>query len=508
MNLLRTRSGSSAFIALTCIAAGAAGQTLDPAQRAAALDTVRAYALSYTASLPNYTCTQSTRQVITKPSGLVGGPIASAIRVDLLEEQLSYANRREVRTLTKINEARPTAAQRAQAGTISRGEFASLLDTIFEPRSGADIRWDRTTRLEGRRVNVFAYHVPESNGYTMVGPTSQLRVAFEGFVYADARTGAVVQIEMKGTAIPPKSEFKAISLMLQYKEAKVGGKEYLLPFRFNLRYEMATSGALIGAEYKAYHRFDTDSTIRFDADPGNTEIARAEPRPAVLPDPEPVNKEVAPIQLPDPLPQVLIEPLKIDAIAPDLPKDQPPDPVFRTSTQLIQVSVIAQDKDGKPVTDLRRDEFQILDNGSPQEIRLFRADHSDPQTPVAAAPGTFTNRTGSSGSSVLLFDRLFIDAGNGVFQHNVRARQKALEALKAVPPATASPSTLYPAVFRSFANSPPIAILCSRNLTPTLRRPRPAPIRPFRKTRPPTQRREWPKSRPTGKLTSANSNSR
>ena len=84
--------------------------------------------------------------------------------------------------------------------------------------------------------------------------------------------------------------------------------------------------------------------------------------------------------------------------------------------------------------DLHRDEFQVFDNGAAQEIRVFRADRSDAQTPAAQAPGTFTNRTGSSGSSVLLFDRLFIDAGNGVFQHNVRARQKALEALKAIPP--------------------------------------------------------------------------
>jgi VWFA-related protein len=404
------------------------------ADKAAALDTVRAYALSYTASLPNYTCTQSTRQVITKPSVLAGGPLGSAIRVDLLEEQLSYVNRREVRTLTKINEARPTAAQRTQIGTISRGEFASLLDTIFEPKSGADIRWDRSTRLEGRPVNVFAYFVPEPSGYTMVGSRSQLRVAFEGLVYADVRTGAVIQIEMKGTGIPPKSEYKSISLILQYKEAKVGGKEYLLPFRFNLRYEMAENGAIIGAEYKSYHRFDTDSTIRFDADPGDTVIARAQPGPAVLPEAEPVNNEISPVQLPEPLPQILVAPLKIDVIPVDLPKDQPPEPVFRTSTQLIQVSVIAQDKTGNPVTDLRRDEFQIFDNGAPQEIRLFRADHSDFQAPVAQAPGTFTNRTGTGGSSVLLFDRLFIDAGNSVFQHNVRARQKALEALKAIPP--------------------------------------------------------------------------
>ncbi len=96
--------------------------------------------------------------------------------------------------------------------------------------------------------------------------------------------------------------------------------------------------------------------------------------------------------------------------------------------------MIAQDKKGKPVTDLRRDEFQIFDNTAPQEIRLFLADHSDSDAPAPQAPGTFTNRIGSGGASVLLFDRLFIDPGNGVLTHNVHARQRALEALKAIPP--------------------------------------------------------------------------
>jgi VWFA-related protein len=78
------------------------------------------------------------------------------------------------------------------------------------------------------------------------------------------------------------------------------------------------------------------------------------------------------------------------------------------------VSVVAQDKQGKPVADLRREEFQILDNGSPREIRLFLADTSNPSPPEARAPNTFTNRIASSagshgGYSVILIDTLFTD---------------------------------------------------------------------------------------------------
>ncbi len=298
MILRRTRSASAAFMAFSCMAAIAAGQTLE--QKAAALDTVREYARTYTASLPNYTCTQSTRQIITRPVFLAGGPPGSPLRMDLIEEQLSFVNHREVRTVTKINEGPPSEARRAQIGTVSRGEFGNLLETIFDPKTGADIRWDRAATLDGRRVNVFAYRVPQSHGYTLIESKGRITVPFEGLVYADSQTGAVVRIEMKCTGIPARSEYKTLNLALDYKAAKVAGKEYLLPSRFNMRYEMVGNGAVIGAEYHSYRRFSADSTVKFDDDSGDTEVTVAEPRPKAFPAPPPVpavatavNKNVA-----------------------------------------------------------------------------------------------------------------------------------------------------------------------------------------------------------------------
>jgi VWFA-related protein len=92
----------------------------------------------------------------------------------------------------------------------------------------------------------------------------------------------------------------------------------------------------------------------------------------------------------------------------------PPPPAFHAGVQFVQVSVVAQDKQGKPVADLKREEFQILDNGSPREIRLFLAEASNPSPPEPKTPNTFTNRIASSagshgGYSVILIDNLFTD---------------------------------------------------------------------------------------------------
>jgi VWFA-related protein len=109
------------------------------------------------------------------------------------------------------------------------------------------------------------------------------------------------------------------------------------------------------------------------------------------------------------------------------------DAIFRSTTKLVQVSVVAQDIDGKPVSDLRREDFQILDNGMPQEIRLFLSEQTEPPS-KPTAPGTFTNRIAAtegerSGYSVILFDNL-----NTGFEHTSRARVKALAAFQTIPP--------------------------------------------------------------------------
>jgi VWFA-related protein len=117
-------------------------------------------------------------------------------------------------------------------------------------------------------------------------------------------------------------------------------------------------------------------------------------------------------------------------------QQDPPQATFRAGTDLVQVNVVAQDKDGKPVTDLRRDDFQIFDNGAQQEIRLFLADRPTSAPPEAKVPGIFTNQIadGRGGYAVLLFDNLNIDPGNEEFAHTARARQKALLALREISP--------------------------------------------------------------------------
>jgi VWFA-related protein len=123
------------------------------------------------------------------------------------------------------------------------------------------------------------------------------------------------------------------------------------------------------------------------------------------------------------------------------PTDAPPAATFQSSIQLLQVRVIAEGKDGKPITDLRQEEFQLVDNGLSQDIRLFLNESEQSSiAPPPLPPGTFTNRAVSrrgehSGYSVIVLDTLLTSladenqGGSGA----IWAIQKAVQALRSLP---------------------------------------------------------------------------
>ncbi len=85
--------------------------------------------------------------------------------------------------------------------------------------------------------------------------------------------------------------------------------------------------------------------------------------------------------------------------------------VIRVETHVVTVDVVVKDKHGKPVDDLRRDDFELLDNNQEQKISFFALEEGGGTvTAPAGSPGrwTFTNRPASNvaGVTVFLFDEL------------------------------------------------------------------------------------------------------
>jgi hypothetical protein len=244
---------STIFVALL-LSGGALGQ-LNVPEQAKAIAFVREYALNYTRRLPNYTCTQTTRH--TWRGGM-------HTETGSFEEQLSFVDKQEIRKLIRIDGYPPPPNYSGRAATVSWGEFGNLLDTIFEPATGADLRFDRVATLNQRRVYVFAFRVPQPKGYLLVEAKGTRRVPFQGFVYADSQSGAVLRIQMKCTDIPDHSEYQAVGLTLDYKPAEVAGAEFILPSHFALNYRTDIGSLADSSDFTKYRRFSADTSIQFD----------------------------------------------------------------------------------------------------------------------------------------------------------------------------------------------------------------------------------------------------
>jgi VWFA-related protein len=96
---------------------------------------------------------------------------------------------------------------------------------------------------------------------------------------------------------------------------------------------------------------------------------------------------------------------------PALSQTAPDQLVIQTSTHIVMVNVVVQDKHGKPVDNLTRDDFVLRDNGQEQKIALFALEDArePPNVPAGTSAGlSFTNRPGpnTAAITVFLFDEL------------------------------------------------------------------------------------------------------
>ena len=108
-------------------------------------------------------------------------------------------------------------------------------------------------------------------------------------------------------------------------------------------------------------------------------------------------------------------------------------PTFRSSIELVEVAVLVRDKDGRVVPDLTQADFQLSEEGAPQQIVAFDRVWLDlPQPAKAAAPRPVpqdvasNERVADARVFVLLLDALHVDSRR-TQQVRKSARQFVLE---------------------------------------------------------------------------------
>jgi hypothetical protein len=230
----------------------------DPDDQKRILDQARVYAINYSKRLPNFICTQVTRRY-ADPTGLEFWQ-----RQDVLTAKLSFFENKEDYRVILVNN-RPVDIQPEQVGgTISRGEFGTLLLEIFQPETETQFTWSHWITLRGRRTHVYEYRVVQPM-FSIRHENDSIIVPYSGLVYIDAKDVTISKIRRKADNLPPAFPVQEVLQELEYDQIAIGdGQEFVLPLKVTVR---SRSGKLLTKneiEFRMYRKFGAEATLKFD----------------------------------------------------------------------------------------------------------------------------------------------------------------------------------------------------------------------------------------------------
>lgn len=229
------------------------------------LDEIRQYAMNYTANLPNFVCLQVTRRYVDPNS------TGSLHLIDTINTQLSYNQGSEQYRVVSVNGKLMNIGMEdvgsKVGGSISTGEFGSLMRSLFDTRSAAEFNWDHWGTLRGKRVAVFNYSIDSghSDYHITYDNAQQIITAYRGLVYADEYTGVVSRITFEAVNIPKSFPVNAASERLDYDEVTINGNPYMCPLTAKVNMAAGLQKTQNDIEFRLYRKFGTESNVTYGA---------------------------------------------------------------------------------------------------------------------------------------------------------------------------------------------------------------------------------------------------
>jgi VWFA-related protein len=178
-----------------------------------------------------------------------------------------------------------------------------------------------------------------------------------------------------------------------------------------------------------------------------TPAPAAAPSPAAQPAAE-VAAAPAPAAAAAPVPEPVVPEISVfDATGlpkePALAKQSSPDGGFtlHVTSRLVDMNVVAVDKKGRPMTNLKPEDFEIYDNGVKQQVRSFgQASAAKPAETATAAPAqdqpAFSNHGANAAKSDASNENtivILIDGSNLAYSDFVDVREQVIKFLQNVP---------------------------------------------------------------------------
>jgi VWFA-related protein len=459
------------------------------------------YVVKTIPQLPNFFATRTTTRFEDTPllqrSDAFFTPYEPLHQVSVSSVTVFYRDGREV------EESLPAKTKSTPAqGLSSSGEFGPMLSGVLLDAAKSKLVWSHWENGPAGLQAVFRYEVPREKShyevnYCCVAEEAATVVAnthpflqitgYHGEMAVDPAVGTILRLSLQAD-LKPGSPLNKADILVNYGPVEIGGKTYICPVNSVsmtiaqmvqhtssysdpvARQIQPLKTMLNDVKFKNYHVFRAESHV-LKADAGQNQAAptaqgvspfapapetssasnetsatanaAATPESPAAPPPPAGAAPSAETATPAPAPQPEIS----EARNTDVPNVSTPGFTLRTTTRLVGVGLIAYDKKGQPVADLKQSDFEIYDNGRKQEIKDFeqaghlaapasssQSDHASAATQELVysnreAEPTLQQRAAKSEGHVTV---LLIDASNLAWGDLSYAREEILRFLKAL----------------------------------------------------------------------------
>jgi hypothetical protein len=252
------------WVLLIAVFARQPGLSLSAAEQADFIEKAREVARVYTAKLPNFICTETIQRYGQPKQSDSWKPL------DRLVVDLAFSDNGERYKLITVNDKPTNKSLNKVGGAISTGEFGTMLQWVFRPKSQTKFQWQRSEDLRGRPVQVFSYHIDQKNSEYHVSWGSPFKryqgvLGFSGELFVDMETHHVLRMTHAPDGIPAKSPLSAISGELDYSFTDISGETTLVPLRAEIRLQQRSgSGYRNSIDFTNYRKFSTGATLKFE----------------------------------------------------------------------------------------------------------------------------------------------------------------------------------------------------------------------------------------------------
>jgi VWFA-related protein len=380
-----------------------------------------------------------------------------------------------------------------EQGLRTWGVFGPIQTQVLLDAARNELAWGHWEQGAAGPVAVFRYRVAADKSHYQIRycctvtkfgfETSEFQVmtGYHGEISVDPQTGAIVRLQLQADLKPGDATTRA-DLAVEYAPVELGGRQYQCPARSvsisvapTIHGERDFAGRLMPAagpprlmlnhaEFGEYHLFRGDTRILSAAEEKAASMAPDATLPTAnaggaQPGEQPGEEMLA--DAPPAAEDGLVsgsgaEAQEITAskgaALPDAAAHAPAQTeqdakgfMLRLNARLVDVNVVALDKKGRPITGLKREDFEIYDDGVRQEVHTFSQTDSEaaaeakaPEQGATPAEQRFSNREdrkkAAAGDGEVNTLVLVVDPSNLAWNDLVDARRQLLAFLKKLTP--------------------------------------------------------------------------